>query len=202
MMLLAYSYLTAFKIHCPFIEPKNLHFSVSFLRDINIKILTPFQTSVHQLMKEMSVFWMVRSTRTARRSSPPASISVCAVMGRSPACRAATWTWCCLGRTAPCHGGSRYQESAVRSGCVSPRLKPVHWVALPWQVRRLEIQWDGIRPYTQIKYRYTIGIPGPFLSDVGVTSVWDTKLKGYVHSSDLSREKGCRNQGRKKDRGK
>lgn len=105
-----------------------------------------------QLMRDMCVFWTVLSTRTARPSSPAASTSVCVVTDRSPACRAATWTWCCPVQTAPCHGGFSCLESAARSGCVIPRLRPVHWVALPWQVSETgsAVRWDGLHAQTDI----------------------------------------------------
>lgn len=104
-------------------------------------------------MRELFAFWMVLSIGTARSSSPAASTSACAAMGRLAACHAAPWMWCCPGPTAPCHAGSRCLESAARSGCVSPRLRPVRWVVLPWRVSRLEVGWDGMR---RTAYRDTL----------------------------------------------
>ena len=121
-----------------------LSFVIAWMREF-VSVLTKYPVSFLQLMREPFAFWMVPSIRTARSSSPAASTNACAAMGRLAACRAAPWMWCCPGPTAPCHAGSRCPESAARSGCASPRLRPVRWVVLPWRVSRLDVGWDGMR---------------------------------------------------------
>lgn len=98
-------------------------FTVKLL--IVVKSLINFLCMCPQLKRDMCVFWMGPSTRMVRSSSRAVNTNAFAGMDRSAVCLAAMWTLCCQDQTASCPGGSRYQESAARSGCVRPPLRPV-----------------------------------------------------------------------------
>lgn len=96
--------------------------------------------SPEQHLMQTPVSWETLCTPMERHFSRPAVTSACVTMGRSAASLAVTWTWCSRVRTVRFPVRCRFQENAVKSGCVMHRPRSACWGASPWQVSSWYLQ--------------------------------------------------------------